>query len=91
MHPSRFADWLFLYAGVSSFVQYGFVNGLQLTVDSIWLPAMGIIFCLTALSGFRQPAEDGRPSEYGPFLYVLVALCVVFTVLTIASIAIAVG
>ncbi|NHN46081.1 hypothetical protein G9464_00520 [Halostella sp. JP-L12] len=83
MHPKRLADLLFLYAGALNVAQYAVANGLQFVAGSAWQLLTGLFFCLYA--GYRWVAldDDAGPTEYGPLIYFLVALCAVLTVLTL--------
>lgn len=86
MHPARFVSLLFAYAGVLLIIQAGFRSDWQLTLESVFLAGFGLIIFSNAPIRMRQPIEEQTPSEYGPLVYVLVALCLVLTVLTIGMI-----
>lgn len=82
MHPARFVSLLFAYAGVLLIIQAGFGSGWQPSLESVFLAGTGLIILANAPVRMRRPIEEQRPSEYGPFVYVLVTLCAAVTVLT---------
>ncbi|WP_135536770.1 hypothetical protein [Halostella pelagica] len=83
MHPKRLADILFFYAGVLNVAQYVTAHGVQVVPGSAWQLFTGLLFCLYAAYRWTRLDDEAGPTEYGPFIYFLVALCVVLTVITV--------
>ena len=86
MHPARFVSLLFAYAGVLLIIQAGFGSDWQFSLESVFLASTGLIIFANAPIRMRKPIEEQTPSEYGPFVYVLVILCAAVTVLTAATV-----
>ena len=86
MHPARFVSLLFIYAGMILILQAGFWYDWQLGLELASQAATGAIILLFPLVRMRQPIEEQRPSQYGPFVYVLVGLCLLLTTLFIVEI-----
>jgi hypothetical protein len=86
MHPARLVSLLFAYAGILLIVQAGFGSDWQLTFQSVFLATTGLIIFTNAPVRMRKPLEEQTPSEYGPFVYILVALCALVTILTTATV-----
>jgi hypothetical protein len=86
MHPARFVSLLFAYAGILLILQAGFGSGWQLSLESVFLASTGVVIFANAPARMRKPIEQQTPSEYGPFVYILVTLCALVTILTAATI-----
>lgn len=86
MHPAQFVSLLFAYAGILLIIQAGFSSNWQLSLESVFLAATGLVIFSNAPVRMRKPIEEQTPSEYGPFVYVLVALCLGLTVFTTGTI-----
>lgn len=82
MHPAKFVSLLFAYAGILLIIQAGFTSDWQLSLESVFLAGTGLAIFANAPLRIRKPIETQTPSEYGSFVYFLVILCVLLTVLT---------
>jgi len=83
LHPSRAATLLVLYAGSLLFVQFGAVQGFELSVDAVGTLGGALVFWAFALHRSRLPPDEVGPTSYGPLVYVLAVLCLVLTVTTV--------
>ena len=81
MTPKRLADLLFLYAGLLNVAQYAIAHGLRVELGSAWQLLAGLVFGLVAANRWHRSPEETGPNEYGPLIYVLVALCAILTLL----------
>ena len=86
MHPARFVSLLLTYAGVVIVLQSGFFNDWQLSLELAGQAVIGAIILLFSVVRLRQPIEKQKPSQYGPFVYVLVGLCLLITATLVVAI-----
>lgn len=86
MHPARFVDLLFVYAGVVLVLQAGFFNGWELGPGLLSQAVTGVAVLLFPVVRARQPVEERTPSRYGPFVYAFVGLCLLLTALLIVAV-----
>ena len=63
MHPARFVNLLFFYAGTLYIIQAGVNLAIQLSLESIWMAITGFIFWLFPLERRREPIEEQTPSD----------------------------
>jgi hypothetical protein len=87
MHPARFVNILFGYAGVILILSAGFGHNWQLSLELAWQAATGVIILLFPVARMRQPIEEQTPSQYGLFVYVLGGLCLLVTTILVLQIA----